>query len=156
MGIIHTAKKHIADELYRKLKAQEQSRGMELSYRQETQLKEKAERESKSMNLNQVCLCFQAMIENSNGQGLVPICEPVYSKCINNLSESPTINFSARSKFYIYFSSHFSRIRSYWRAQDLSLEYCRQFCGRPGTVHVRREGGQEEHQSKVLRIGRER
>lgn len=87
MGIIHTAKKYIADELYRKLKAQELSWGVELSYRQETQLKERAERESKSMNLNQVCLCFEALAENPNGAGLVPICEPVYSRCINNMSE---------------------------------------------------------------------
>lgn len=87
MGIIHTAKKYIADELYRKLCAQEQSRGVELSYRQETQLKEKAERESKSMNLNQVCLCFETLTENPNGSGLIPICEPVYSRCINNMSE---------------------------------------------------------------------
>lgn len=100
MGIIHTAKKYIADELYRKLKAQEQSRGVELSYRQEMQLKEKAERESKSMNLNQVCLCFQAMVENPNGTGLYPICEPVYSRCINNLSKIYLIYWiDAKSNF---------------------------------------------------------
>lgn len=87
MGIIHTAKKYITDELFRKLKAQEQSRGMELSYRQESQIKDRADRESKSMNLNQVCLCFEAFVESPGGAGLVPICEPVYSRCINNMSK---------------------------------------------------------------------
>lgn len=94
MGIIHTAKKYISDELYRKLKTEQQSHGLELSYRQETQLRERAERESKSMNLNQVCLCFEAWTEDPNGPGLIQICEPVYSKCINNMSKLNSCPFT--------------------------------------------------------------
>lgn len=90
MGIIHTAKKFIAEELQNKLKKDGETRGLELTLRRESQLKEKADREAKSMNLNQVCLCFEALVENPNGPGMVSLCEPVYSKCINNMSKKTT------------------------------------------------------------------
>jgi hypothetical protein len=49
------------------------------------QVRTEAEAEAKRMNLNSVCLCFEAFVRE-NGV-LKPICEPVYSKPINNMSE---------------------------------------------------------------------
>lgn len=51
------------------------------------QLLQQAEKEAKSMNLNQVCLCFEAF-QKINGQ-YVSICEPILSNPINNMSMSP-------------------------------------------------------------------
>lgn len=86
MGIIHTAKKYIVDELLEKLIDQQQF----LNNRQSTELEKakleiQANLESKSMNLNQVCLCFEAFQQIENH--FVRICEPVLSTPINNMSK---------------------------------------------------------------------
>jgi len=49
------------------------------------QIRSEAEAEAKRMNLNSVCLCFEAFVRE-NGV-LKPICDPVYSSPINNMSE---------------------------------------------------------------------
>jgi len=109
MGIIHTAKKSIAEELYRKKKYEkEMITKRELSSREDVmvgfdknnnilfflllslfikfQLKNSVEEEAKAMNLNQVCLCYQALKLDENGI-LREICPPVFSNSINNMSE---------------------------------------------------------------------
>lgn len=86
MGIIHTAKKNIAEELYRKLKACEEAKGIELSERDDRKLRDKATKEEKNMNLNQVRLCFEAYAKDSMGH-LVQICDRIFSTPINNMSE---------------------------------------------------------------------
>lgn len=89
MGIIHTAKKFIVDELYEKLR----DRQAFLQNRPSTELEEaklriQAENESKSMNLNQVCLCFEAyQLINDRYES---ICEPVLSNPINNMKSALT------------------------------------------------------------------
>ncbi|XP_030761906.1 nuclear factor NF-kappa-B p110 subunit isoform X2 [Sitophilus oryzae] len=90
MGIIHTARKNIVNELVRKkTKLQEeligrmyqQRRG--LNMQEITEIKRLAEQESKSINLNIVCLRFDAFIVRD---GIYrPICEPIFSHGINNL-----------------------------------------------------------------------
>ena len=50
------------------------------------QIRMKADSAQKRMNLNSVCLCFQAFVEESNGI-LRPVTAPVYSNPINNLSK---------------------------------------------------------------------
>lgn len=87
MGIIHTAKRFIVDELYDKLLERHQ---LINTMREATQLERervrlRAETESKQMNLNQVCLCFEAF-RQVNDQ-FERLCEPVYSRPINNMSE---------------------------------------------------------------------
>lgn len=91
MGIIHTAKKNICDALYAKKKQRmkfELGITTELSQRQEKTLRDEAEREGKHMNLNQVRLCFEAfkIVEG----GWVKICEPIYSRPINNRKSALT------------------------------------------------------------------
>lgn len=95
MGIIHTAKKHITDELVKKkrLRLLEISRARNvnmtnLTTKDEIKIRSEAEAEAKKMNLNSVCLCFEAFVRE-NGV-LKPICEPVYSSPINNMKSALT------------------------------------------------------------------
>lgn len=55
----------------------------------EFQIRAEAEAEAKKMNLNSVCLCFEAFIRE-NGI-LQPICLPVFSTPINNMSELSSV-----------------------------------------------------------------
>ncbi|KAH8359967.1 hypothetical protein KR093_009789 [Drosophila rubida] len=91
MGIIHTAKKYIFDELLKK----KQDRLVfkmgrrELSTKQIQELHQETEREAKDMNLNQVRLCFEAFkIEENNTW--TPIAAPVFSNAINNRKSAQT------------------------------------------------------------------
>ncbi|XP_065086479.1 nuclear factor NF-kappa-B p105 subunit isoform X2 [Ochlerotatus camptorhynchus] len=91
MGIIHTAKKNIAEQLSKKMKKQkavEVSR--ELTLREEQQLQKEAIEMAKTMNLNQVCLCFQAFQVDPNTGQWTRLCEPVYSNPINNMKSALT------------------------------------------------------------------
>ncbi|XP_063906696.1 nuclear factor NF-kappa-B p105 subunit isoform X2 [Zophobas morio] len=95
MGIIHTAKKNLVPELIRKkgqLKKEEiarlEGKVRDLTQKEEIEIKGLAESESKSINLNVVCLRFDAFYE-TNGI-LLPICPPVYSHSINNLKSALT------------------------------------------------------------------
>ncbi|XP_046736406.1 nuclear factor NF-kappa-B p110 subunit isoform X2 [Diprion similis] len=96
MGIIHTAKKHIKDELVKKkriIALEEEKRKnvnvTSLSTCKEATIKMEAESAQKWMSLNSVALCFQAFAPNANGV-LCPITEPVYSNPINNLKSALT------------------------------------------------------------------
>ncbi|XP_056647921.1 nuclear factor NF-kappa-B p105 subunit-like isoform X1 [Diorhabda sublineata] len=95
MGIIHTAKKNIVTELLRKkvqLKkefiARTEGKMRELTTKELAEIKGLAESESKSINLNIVCLRFDAFIKD-NGI-LYPICDPIFSHSINNLKSALT------------------------------------------------------------------
>ncbi|XP_072391464.1 nuclear factor NF-kappa-B p110 subunit isoform X1 [Diabrotica undecimpunctata] len=95
MGIIHTAKRNLVSELLRKkiqLKkeyiARTESRVRELTQKEIVEIKGLAESESKSINLNIVCLRFDAYIKE-NGI-LFPICQPIFSHSINNLKSALT------------------------------------------------------------------
>uniref|UniRef100_A0A6P7GKC5 Nuclear factor NF-kappa-B p110 subunit n=1 Tax=Diabrotica virgifera virgifera TaxID=50390 RepID=A0A6P7GKC5_DIAVI len=89
MGIIHTAKRNLVTELVRKkvqlqeehVARTENRRG--LTQKEVVEIKGLAESESKSINLNIVCLRFDAYIKK-NGI-LFPLCEPIFSHSINNL-----------------------------------------------------------------------
>lgn len=96
MGIIHTAKKHIKDELVKKMKMEvlEKNRRADpsigaLTVREETQIKMDAENAQKWMDLNSVALCFQAFVPNQYGI-LCPLTLPIYSHTINNLKSALT------------------------------------------------------------------
>lgn len=95
MGIIHTAKKHITDELVKKkrLRLLEALRARNanitnLSAKDEIKIRSEAEAEAKKMNLNSVCLCFEAFVREN--EVLKPICAPVYSSPINNMKSALT------------------------------------------------------------------
>ncbi|XP_055625537.1 nuclear factor NF-kappa-B p110 subunit isoform X2 [Toxorhynchites rutilus septentrionalis] len=91
MGIIHTAKKNIVEELCKKIKGQKiVELNRELSLREEHQMQKEAAEMAKTMNLNQVCLCFQAyQVDQVTGQWTA-LCEPVYSNAINNMKSALT------------------------------------------------------------------
>ncbi|XP_043507342.1 nuclear factor NF-kappa-B p105 subunit isoform X1 [Frieseomelitta varia] len=95
MAIIHTAKRHIRDELIKKmrLEALEKKKNTNikaiLNSREEAQIKVDADHYQKHMNLNSVALCFQAFVTNHCGV-MIPITEPVYSQTINNLKSALT------------------------------------------------------------------
>uniref|UniRef100_A0A182QGU8 RHD domain-containing protein n=1 Tax=Anopheles farauti TaxID=69004 RepID=A0A182QGU8_9DIPT len=91
MGIIHTAKKFIVEELYKKLcKHRLCELNREPTEREKEQMRKDAEQMARAMNLNQVCLCFQAYrVEVGTGRW-VPLCEPVYSNAINNMKSALT------------------------------------------------------------------
>lgn len=85
MGIIHTARRFIENELFEKLvsKAEFES-GHKLTEEQQDILRSKAKKHSTDMNLNQVSLCFEAY-ECINGKWM-QLCDPAFSTPINNLS----------------------------------------------------------------------
>ncbi|KAF5293198.1 hypothetical protein FQA39_LY13666 [Lamprigera yunnana] len=95
MGIIHTAKKFIIPELIRKntrLKKEEIARAdgelRPLTKKEDIDIRSLAEKESKCINLNVVCLRFDAYkVYNSV---YYPLCEPVYTHAINNLKSALT------------------------------------------------------------------
>ncbi|KAB0802639.1 hypothetical protein PPYR_04825 [Photinus pyralis] len=95
MGIIHTARKYIVPELIRKmtiLKQEEIARSEHkfrpLTKKEELEMKTIAEKESKCINLNVVCLRFDAYRVVNNIY--YPICQPVSSPAINNLKSALT------------------------------------------------------------------
>lgn len=88
MGIIHTKKPKIKEELVRKITAEISFENGSLSPGELSRIEETAERQSKEMNLNQVCLCFQAYIQNEMEGKWIKICEPVYSNVVNNMKSA--------------------------------------------------------------------
>ncbi|XP_067633641.1 nuclear factor NF-kappa-B p110 subunit-like isoform X2 [Eurosta solidaginis] len=91
MGIIHTAKKFIFDELLRKKQDRlkfDLGRN-ELSTKEVQELHKETEKESKEMNLNQVRLCFEAFKENDDNT-YSRIAAPVFSNPINNRKSAQT------------------------------------------------------------------
>nr|CAD7604495.1 unnamed protein product [Timema genevievae] len=96
MGIIHTAKKNIVDELIKKKRAHilERIRCQNptvnsLSVRDECNIRKDAELEARKMNLNSVSLRFEAFRQDENGR-MVELCNPVYSCAINNMKSALT------------------------------------------------------------------
>ncbi|XP_067010765.2 nuclear factor NF-kappa-B p110 subunit isoform X2 [Anabrus simplex] len=96
MGIIHTAKKHITDELVKKKRARflemQKAKNINvcsLSTKEEAQIRQEAEQEAKKMNLNSVTLCFEAFRIDENGY-YHSICKPVFSRTINNMKSALT------------------------------------------------------------------
>lgn len=95
MGIIHTARKYVKDELVRKMRFELQEKNRRknvnatVSLREEAQIKSDADLYQKRINLNSVALCFQAFIMGANNV-LYPITSPVYSNPINNLKSALT------------------------------------------------------------------
>ncbi|XP_030376278.1 nuclear factor NF-kappa-B p110 subunit [Scaptodrosophila lebanonensis] len=91
MGIIHTAKKYIFDELLKKKQDRLvfQLGRRELSTKQIQELHQETEREAKDMNLNQVRLCFEAFKVESPTTW-TPIAKPVFSNAINNRKSAQT------------------------------------------------------------------
>ncbi|XP_053662989.1 nuclear factor NF-kappa-B p110 subunit [Anopheles marshallii] len=91
MGIIHTAKKFIAEELYKKLRKHRLCElNREPTEREEQQMQKDATTMARTMNLNQVCLCFQAYRVEPGTGSWVPLCDPVYSNAINNMKSALT------------------------------------------------------------------
>ena len=92
MGIIHTAKKNIKDQLIQKRSRSllEQKKrdniNATITTSEITDLTKEAEDAQKWMNLNSVALCFQGFALNDNNVPF-PITEEVYSRAINNLSK---------------------------------------------------------------------
>ncbi|XP_011495644.1 PREDICTED: nuclear factor NF-kappa-B p110 subunit [Ceratosolen solmsi marchali] len=96
MGIIHTAKKHVRDEIVRRKriellgeKEKVQFGNATISTREDIQIKLEAERIQMRMNLNTVALCFQGFFYGENNV-LHPFTEKVYSHPINNLKSALT------------------------------------------------------------------
>nr|WCL52345.1 relish [Gryllodes sigillatus] len=96
MGIIHTAKKNIVEELIKKKRSRlleklrvKNPKLTTLNTVQESKLRQDAEDESRKMNLNSVSLCFEAFYRDANNC-LQQICDPVFSKPINNMKSALT------------------------------------------------------------------
>ncbi|XP_076642757.1 nuclear factor NF-kappa-B family member relish [Halictus rubicundus] len=96
MGIIHTAKKYVREELIKKMrheaieKKKREYGSDTLTTREEAQIKHDADIYQKCVNLNSVALCFQAFIlDERNVMRPIQNCT-VYSKPINNLKSALT------------------------------------------------------------------
>ncbi|XP_033335241.2 nuclear factor NF-kappa-B family member relish isoform X1 [Megalopta genalis] len=96
MGIIHTAKKYVKEELVKKMrleaieKKKRENGTNTLTTREEAQIKHDADTYQKCVNLNSVALCFQAfMLNEYNVMTPIPNCI-VYSNPINNLKSALT------------------------------------------------------------------
>lgn len=91
MGIIHTAKRYIKEELCKKIRAEKEFlENRQLSPNEVAAINRDSEKQSKEMNLNQVCLCFQAFVKHENNNKWEMICEPVYSNVVNNMKSALT------------------------------------------------------------------
>lgn len=91
MGIIHTAKKFIIDELSDKLMRQlhfEKQRPITELEREK--LRRQAISKSRGMDMNKVCLCFKAYTRIDGKY--VEICKPILSNPINNMSKFDCAN----------------------------------------------------------------
>ena len=95
MGIIHTAKKNIKEEILRKRKVEiieEKKRNNKpttITTKEDMEMIMEAEKAQKWMNLNSVALCFQGFCYGENGM-LYPITDKIYSRSINNLKSALT------------------------------------------------------------------
>ncbi|KAG8225002.1 hypothetical protein J437_LFUL006013 [Ladona fulva] len=96
MGIVHTAKRYVVEELVKKKRREllekvkgTRSNDNSLSVREEMRIKEEAQSEAKMMNLNIVNLCFEAFCKDAYGV-LRPICDKVYSTPISNMKSAQT------------------------------------------------------------------
>ncbi|XP_014211651.1 nuclear factor NF-kappa-B p110 subunit isoform X2 [Copidosoma floridanum] len=96
MGIIHTAKKNIKEEIIRKktIELKEEKKRKDpndttISIREDLQMKCEAEEAQKWMNLNSVALCFQALYYGEDNV-LHPVTDKIYSRPINNLKSALT------------------------------------------------------------------
>ncbi|XP_071440754.1 nuclear factor NF-kappa-B p110 subunit isoform X2 [Hetaerina americana] len=96
MGIVHTARKHVVEELIKKkrrallelIKGKRENDGC-LTMREDLQIREDAQAEAKVMNLNIVHLCFEALYEDGRGH-LMHLCEKVVSASIRNMKCAQT------------------------------------------------------------------
>lgn len=87
ISISHTPKKEIAEVyLEKRLVSLRLELGHDLNELEKTELGKSVERDLKEINLNKVCLGFEAFTENDDGS-LKRICDTVYSHEIKNLSE---------------------------------------------------------------------
>ncbi|XP_017473267.1 PREDICTED: nuclear factor NF-kappa-B p110 subunit [Rhagoletis zephyria] len=92
MGIIHTAKKFIFEELLKKKMDRlkfELARN-ELTTKEVQELHKQTEKETKEMNLNQVRLCFEAFKVEDDDITYTRIAAPVYTNPINNRKSAQT------------------------------------------------------------------
>ncbi|XP_037952157.1 nuclear factor NF-kappa-B p110 subunit-like isoform X2 [Teleopsis dalmanni] len=91
MGIIHTAKKFIFDELLKKKtnRLLFELGTNDLSTKQAQELRKQTEKEAKEMNLNQVRLCYEAFKIEEN-KSWTRIAAPIYTKFINNRKSAQT------------------------------------------------------------------
>lgn len=91
ISISHTPRKEMA-EVYatKKLAHRQLDLGRELTIEERKELTDSVSRDLKEINLNRVCLGFEAFTENEDGS-LVQICDPVYTHDIKNLSKSYSI-----------------------------------------------------------------
>lgn len=80
------------EELFKKIRDEKSfEANRELTSPELTAIERDAEKLSKEMNLNQVCLCFQAFIKNEEANNCwVKICEPIYSNVVNNMKSALT------------------------------------------------------------------
>lgn len=95
MGIIHTAKKDIIKELrYKMIRLRESELGRPLNETEKKLERSKVpENIQKTMNLNQVCLCFEAFYYDQTENMWKKLCSPIFSKPINNISTYCLIRF---------------------------------------------------------------
>ncbi|XP_011051671.1 PREDICTED: nuclear factor NF-kappa-B p110 subunit isoform X2 [Acromyrmex echinatior] len=95
MGIIHTARRNVKDEIVRKLREEaleelkRSNINATLNLRDDAQIKSDAEQYQKTINLNSVCLCFQGFIKDQHNI-MRPITAPIYSNPVNNLKSALT------------------------------------------------------------------
>ncbi|XP_044727865.1 nuclear factor NF-kappa-B p100 subunit isoform X2 [Chrysoperla carnea] len=94
MGIIHTARKFINDELTKKkTRMYREKRRLgpkqELKTHDKVAIKNEIEEETKRINLNTVTLCFEAFERRLDGS-LYSICDKVFSDPINNSKSAMT------------------------------------------------------------------
>ncbi|KAF4527941.1 hypothetical protein B566_EDAN012834 [Ephemera danica] len=92
IGIIHTARKNVEDALVEKRTKrmmEELGNNTKLTQIQQSQIQERAHEDATKINLNSVCLCFEALVRDEKG-AIHPICPPVYSDPIHNMKSALT------------------------------------------------------------------
>lgn len=91
LGIIRTARKFIKDELLvKKQNELEFQTGRPVTRQELVAIQKECTEEAKTMNLNQVCLKYQALAINPQNGRWEEICKPIYSSTINDLKSAKT------------------------------------------------------------------
>jgi Rel homology DNA-binding domain len=154
MGIIHTAKRHIKGELLKKIRTEREFElNRPLTSAEGAQIEREADKQAKEMNLNQVCLCFQAFIKHEADNVWVKICDPVYSNVVNNLKSA------------LYGGLRITRMSTYTSeakgGQEIFM-FVEKVCKSESTSVQSRDGAKfhflyfRQHQSQVFRDERDR
>ncbi|KAF4522869.1 hypothetical protein B566_EDAN012804 [Ephemera danica] len=104
IGILQTARKNLVDVLVEKIMdrtKENQGRAARVSKKLKSDIVQRVQKETKSINLNGVCLCFEAFTKDDKG-AIQLLCNPVFSDPVYNMKSAQTneLKICRMDRFY--------------------------------------------------------